>query len=103
MVITNLYLKLLANINTLFIFKRFFLEKIDSKIKKDIIFLHLLIRGITSIEEINATNYDNHKFFIYPLVVNSRPDLFFKIIRAKIILLLNIILTILLKVVIVVI
>lgn len=48
-IVKNSYFKLSANIITFFIFKKFFLEKIKSNIKTNVIFFYSLIKKVSGI------------------------------------------------------
>lgn len=68
-VVTNSYFKLSTNNVTPSILKGFYLEKIKSNIKEDILFLHSLIKETTGVRKINVINCGNK-------TANSKKDLY---------------------------
>lgn len=63
--------------------KEFFLEKIDSNIKADTLFLHSLIQEAVGVEIVNTTDYDSDTSATTFSAINSKENLYFEIIRAK--------------------
>lgn len=81
MVVRNPYFKFLANNITPSILEELSLEKSDSNIKVDALFLYSLIREAVGVGKLNAANCDNDTFATTFLAANSRENLHF---RAKI-------------------
>lgn len=90
-IVKNPYFKLLANNISLFILKKFFLEKIDSNIKANASFLHFLIQEIVNIKIDNTINYDHDISITTFFTTNTKKNYIFEIIRVRIITLINII------------
>ena len=73
-VVKNPYFKLPANNITLSILEKFFLEKIESNIKADILFLHSLIREASGVKKVNVTDGNKNMSAITPLATKNRED-----------------------------
>ena len=73
-VVKNPYFKFPANLITLSILNEFSLEKIESNIKADALFLHPLIKIASSIKKVNAANNDKNMSTTTLLVTKSRED-----------------------------
>ena len=76
-IVKKIYFKLLANIITFFIFEKFFLEKIKSNIKTDVIIFYSLIKEAFGIQKVNTTNDNKNISITTFLVTKSRKNCYF--------------------------
>ncbi len=73
-VVKNLYFKLIADNITPSTLEEFFLEKIESNIKADVLFLHSLIRKASGVKKVNATDVDKNMSATTLLAMKSREN-----------------------------
>lgn len=83
-IVKNSNFKLLANNITPSILEEFSLEKIDSNIKANTLFLYFLIQEATGIKIVNIVDYDNNTFATTLFTANNEKKTYiFEISKAR--------------------
>ena len=72
--VKNPYFKLPVNNITFSTFEKFSLEKIESNIKADALFLHSLIRKTSGVKKVNAIDGNKNISATTPLTMKSKKD-----------------------------